>query len=172
MQTNTERPDVSPERHLAVELAWLGKHSEDVIEPDLAIIDAHHHLWGRSRSPHYSFDDYLQDLNSGHKIVATVFVESRAMYRPYGPAELRSVGEVEFANGIAAMSASGDYGRARACAGIVASMDLQAGAKAESIIRAHEAAGGGRLRGFRQIRHIAIIPIYGCRSGPACKSAQ
>ncbi len=42
--------------------------------------------------------------------LATVFVECGAMYRAYGPEAYRGVGETEFVNGAAAMSASGVYG--------------------------------------------------------------
>ena len=50
-------------------------------------------------------------MNSGHNVLATVFVQSgENMYRADGPAELKPVGEVEFVNGIAAMAASGASG--------------------------------------------------------------
>jgi hypothetical protein len=51
---------------------------------------------------------------------STVFIEARAMYRADGPEEMRSVGEVEFVQGMAAASASGLYGPGRAAAAIVA----------------------------------------------------
>ena len=41
------------------------------------------------------------------------------MCRATGVAKLRPVGEIEFANGVAAMAASGTYGKTQACAGIV-----------------------------------------------------
>jgi len=53
-------------------------------------------------------------------VVATVFVECRAMYRAAGPVEMRPVGETEFVAGIAAMSDSGRYGPTRVAAGIAA----------------------------------------------------
>ena len=34
----------------------------------------------------YLLDDFLADANTGHKVVATVFEECRAMYRARGPA--------------------------------------------------------------------------------------
>ena len=48
-------------------------------------------------------------------MIATVFVDCRAFYKADGPVELRSLGETEFVNGVAAMSASGRYGATRAC---------------------------------------------------------
>ena len=64
-------------------------------------------------------DDLLADTNSGHNIVATVFVQCRSMHRAGGPEEMKPVGETEFVNGVAAMSASGGYGKTKICAGIV-----------------------------------------------------
>jgi predicted TIM-barrel fold metal-dependent hydrolase len=72
------------------------------------------------------------------------------MYRRDGPAPLRPVGETEFVNGVAAMSASGLYGEARACAGIVGHADLKQGSAVREVLEAHIAAGGGRFRGIRQ----------------------
>ena len=68
----------------------------------------HHHLWDRGGWT-YLLPELLADLNTGHKIIATVFEECRSMYRGSGPVEMRPVGEVEFVAGIAAMSASGGY---------------------------------------------------------------
>jgi len=107
--------------------AWLAKQPpEPTLDPDLPIIDTHHHFWDRAtdRPGHrYLLDELLADLNTGHNIVATVFLECRSMYRADGPAEMRPVGETEFVNGIAAMSASGAYGSTRVAAGIVGYAD-------------------------------------------------
>ena len=61
------------------------------------------------------------------------------------------VGQVEFANGIAAMAASGSYGNTLVCAGIVGTADLRTGAGAAEVLDAQIAAGGGRFRGIRFI---------------------
>jgi predicted TIM-barrel fold metal-dependent hydrolase len=124
--------------------------AEAVLEPDLPIIDPHHHLWDGPQ-PRYLFNDLLADLSSGHAIEATVFVNCWAMLKADGPEELRPVGEVEFANGVAAMSASGKYGPTRVCAGIVGDADLRLGAAVERVLERHERAGGGRFRGIRHI---------------------
>jgi len=62
---------------------------------------------------------------------------------------MRSVGEVEFANGVAAMAASDAFGTVKACAGIVGNVDLRLGEAAEEVLDAHIQAGGGRYRGVR-----------------------
>ena len=127
---------------------WLDRRHEEIIEPDLPIIDPHHHLWDRP-GWHYLLDELLADLNSGHRIVATVFLQCRAMHRADGPEAFRPVGETEFVNGVAAMSASGGYGPARVCAGIVGHADLTLGAPVREVLEAHLRAGGGRFRGIR-----------------------
>ncbi len=136
--------------YLPVRQSWLDRRREPVLDPDLPIIDPHHHLWDRP-GWRYLLDELLADTGSGHNIVATVFVQARAMYRGTGPVELRPVGETEFANGIAATSASGIYGKTRVCAGIVGHADLALGGRVEPILEAHIRAGGGRLRGIRHI---------------------
>jgi predicted TIM-barrel fold metal-dependent hydrolase len=59
------------------------------------------------------------------------------------------VGETEFVNGIAAQSASGTYGDARHCKGIVSFADLTLGAAVDEVLEAHMAAAPARLRGIR-----------------------
>ena len=131
---------------------WLALTVEEPLEPDLPICDPHHHLWdgetGRV-APRYLLDEILADVRSGHNVVSTVFIECGAMFRPDGPEPLRAVGETEFVNGIAAMSASGLYGPTRIAAGIVGTAGLRLGAAVGSVLDAQIAAGGGRFRGIR-----------------------
>jgi predicted TIM-barrel fold metal-dependent hydrolase len=110
----------------------------------------HHQHWDRP-GWRYLLDELLADTGSGHNIIATVFVQARAMVRATGPTELQPVGETEFVNGIAAMSASGIYGRTKVCAGIVGHADLTLGSRVEPILVAHVRAGGDRFRGIRHI---------------------
>ncbi|MGQ0580391.1 MAG: amidohydrolase family protein [Reyranella sp.] len=137
--------------HLAVRKDWLARRREDILEPDLPIVDPHHHLIDRPESGTYLLPDLLADIASGHRIVATVYLEWLSMYRADGPEEMRPVGEIEFANGVAAMSASGSYGVPRVCAGIVGHADLMLGARVTGVLEAMIAAGGGRFRGIRYI---------------------
>ncbi len=137
--------------HLAVRKDWLARRREDALEPALPIVDPHHHLIDRPESGTYLLPDLLEDIASGHNVVATVYLEWLSMYRAGGPEEMRPVGEIEFANGVAAMSASGGYGRPRVCAGIVGHADLMLGARVAPVLEAMVAAGGGRFRGIRYI---------------------
>jgi predicted TIM-barrel fold metal-dependent hydrolase len=133
---------------------------EPILDPDLPIVDSAHHLFDRP-ALRYMLDDFLKDVNSGHRIVASIYVETLAFARKDGPEMLRPLGEVEFANGIAAMSASGVYGDCRVCAGIVGHADLRFGsAVGELLDRALEAAPD-RFRGVRQltIEHDSDAPF-------------
>jgi L-fuconolactonase len=130
--------------------SWLDQLHEDIVEPELPICDPHHHLWDHPDS-RYLLDELLQDVGSGHNVVSTVFVECGSMYRSDGPEALRPVGETEFVNGVAAMSASGGYGDLRVCAGIVGFADLTLGAAVGEVLDLHMARSGR----FRGIRHAA-----------------
>lgn len=123
---------------------------EAILDPDLVIIDTQHHLFDRP-SLRYMLEDYLDDVYAGHKVLASVYVETRAMARPDGPEWLRPIGEVEFANGVAAISSSGGYGPCRVAAAIVGYADLSVGdAVAQTLDRALSTAPD-RFRGIRQI---------------------
>ena len=129
--------------------AWLAKQPpEAILDPELPIIDTHHHFWDRP-DHRYLLDELLADLATEHNIVATVFLECRSMYRAAGPPAMRPVGETEFVAGIAAISASGTYGPTRVAAGIVGHADLTLGDRVEPVLEAHIRAGGGRFRGVR-----------------------
>jgi L-fuconolactonase len=151
--------------------ALLG--TETILEPELRIVDPHHHLWSHPPSTlqllektrdnlmlgallpafrdksRYLFDECLADLNSGHNVRATVYVEVGSMQRRTGPTALRSVGEIEFANGMAAIAHSGVLTDIAMCAGIVGRVDLRLGDAVRGVLEAHLRAGGGRYRGVR-----------------------
>lgn len=142
--------------------------SEAALEPDLPIIDPHHHLWDLrpmlrmfpvphhpfiaaiAPNAHYTFDQLHAHLTTGHNIIGTVFMECGAFYNgAYGDA-LKTVGEVEFVTGVAAQSASGLYGQGRYCAGIVGHADLMLGSEAGAVL---DALGAAAPRRFKGIRH-------------------
>jgi len=129
----------------------MNSSPDEVVEPGLPIIDPHHHLWTDGVSGRFMLEDLLADLGSGHDVRATVYIECGSCYRAGGPEELRPVGEIEFANGIAAMGASGAYGPARFCASIVGFADLLLGSRIDSVLESLVAAGNSRLKGIRQI---------------------
>lgn len=134
--------------HISVRPQWLGLWDEAVLEPELEIVDAHHHLWDRP-SGRYLFEDLLDDVRSGHNVRSSVYVQCRSMFDVSRPEQFRSVGEVEFANGVAALSASGQYGDFRACAAIVAGADLTHGLAIAPVLEEMIERAGPRLRGIR-----------------------
>src|SRR5271169_4147214 len=130
--------------------AWLAKRpTEAALEPDLPIIDPHHHFWDTPHRGQYLLPELLSDIGGGHNIVSTVFLECRAMHRKEGSRDMAALGEVEFVTGIAAMSASGTYGPCRVAEGIVGGGDLSVGAPVRALLEAEIQAAGGRLRGMR-----------------------
>ena len=155
--------------------------AENILDPDLPIVDPHHHLWFetaeslarrapkavnpysfvRHRVPRYLFDEVAADVTDGHRIVATVYAECGSMYRAGGAAAMKPVGEVEHAAGVAAIADSGGYLATRLCAGIVGHADLTLGHAVEDVLTAQLASGGGRFRG---IRHVSAfdpdIPLF------------
>jgi L-fuconolactonase len=122
---------------------------EEILDPDRPIIDTHHHFYDTS-SLRYMFDELRSDVEAGHNIVATLYVSTRAMSRIEGPEALRPLGEVEFANGIAAQSASGNYGDTRICAGILGFADLTTGSDTAELLDRYLSAAPDRFRGIRQ----------------------
>ena len=137
--------------------SWIAKETpEPVLEPDLPIIDPHHHLWDLRpnnqmgfRQEVYLCEEISRDISeSGHNVVQTVFAQCGAFYRADGPEEMRCIGETEFVNGIAAMSRSGVYGSTRLCTGIFSTADLRLGSSAEAVLTAHLEASPN-FRGVR-----------------------
>src|SRR3981189_3702629 len=127
---------------------WLAQRKEEILESSRPIVDPHHHLWDRG-GQRYMIEEMAADAPPGHNVIATVYVDCRSMYRASGPEALRPVGEVEFANGVAAMSASGGYGPTAICAGIVGHANLLLGEAARPVLEAEIIAGTGRFRGIR-----------------------
>lgn len=131
--------------------AWLAQYTEAALEPDLAIIDPHHHLsdhgWGG-----YLAGELLADLGSGHRIESTVFIQVGFAYRDSGPEHLRPVGETERVVQIAreaGLAQQAALPPTQLCAGIVGFADLSLGAAVEEVLAAHLEAGAGRFRGIR-----------------------
>jgi L-fuconolactonase len=145
MPTESAEPRLYPHPH--VDEAWLNRLHEDIIEPDLPIVDAHHHLWERP-SGRYLLDELRADLGSGHNIRATVFIQCGYGYRSDGPDEMRPVGETQRVAAIAAQA--GAEGAPGICAGIVGYCDFRLGDRVDAVLEAHVAAGAGRFRGIRQ----------------------
>ena len=135
----------------AADPIWLAKSKETAIEPELPIIDPHHHLWRAPRAQ-YLLDEFWTDINAGHNVIATICVECPDNYRTPGPKAFRPVGETEFA---AAIGDKADqlFPKSRLNAGIISRVDLADGDDARALLEAHIAAGRGRFKGVRFSTH-------------------
>jgi predicted TIM-barrel fold metal-dependent hydrolase len=136
---------------------WLAKLSEDVLEPELPIVDPHHHFWDHPGNP-YLLDDFLADRNSGHNVVATVYMQVFWAHRGDGPASMRPIGETEAVMSVVEEAKRRGI-RARIAAGIVGYAELALGADVEPVLAAQLEAGAGRFRGIRNIaaRHPKFV---------------
>lgn len=133
--------------YLAVRPDWLALGNEEILEPDLPIIDAHHHFYDKPDWV-YMEDEYLADVRSGHRVLATVYMQARTRYYDHGPVDLRVVGETSYvAQQAEALSKTG----IQVAAGIVGHADLRAGAEVRKVLEAHIDAGRGRFRGIRHL---------------------
>src|SRR5271168_5464321 len=67
---------------------WLALTQEETLEPEILICDPHHHFWDfrSERIPYqrYLLHELAADVNCGHNVRSTVFIEARSMYRPDG----------------------------------------------------------------------------------------
>lgn len=136
-------------------LEWHARASpENALEPQMPIVDPHHHLFATEGDVrYYRMQDLVGDLSTGHKVIGTVYVEAYfAGWRQSGPEALRPVGEVERIAGLTRSPLSLAHGPCRAAAGIVAYADLRLGDEVARVLEAEIAAAEGRLRG---VRHIA-----------------
>lgn len=121
---------------------WLATQAiEPVLEPDLAIIDAHFHLVDVP-GLRYLAPEFAADMDTGHRIEGTVYAEAQTAYLTSGPEVRRPVGETEF---IATRAAADP----RIATGIVGYADLMHGAAVEAALQAHGVAGCGRFKGIR-----------------------
>ena len=132
---------------------WLALTTEETLEPEIVICDPHHHFWVHRPEPadyqQYLLPDLAGDVNSGHNVHSTVFIEVRCEYRTDGPDEMKPVGEVEYVQTIADASASGSHGPTKAAAAIIGHADLKLGEGVRPVLEAMQAASPNRFRGVR-----------------------
>lgn len=146
--------------------AWRAQVIEEAIDPDLPIIDSHHHLWGSSPAEPwepYPAEALFADIaNCGHNIVGTVYTDSHANYRADGPEHMKVVGEVEFVQEVSDKAIALGGAAKGACAVIVSSANLSLGAAVGEVLDAQIAASPR----YRGIRHMTALdpdlpPMYG-----------
>ncbi|MDA0978077.1 MAG: amidohydrolase family protein [Proteobacteria bacterium] len=148
--------------------AWLALVQEDIIEPDLPIVDPHHHLWRHPGLSPYLLENLWADTSSGHNVVKTVFVECHAEYRKDGPDHERPLGETEF---VCQQADASDKDPTQATiAGIVGHVDLSLdNTLLRDLLAQHATLAGGRFRGIRdagaRADHPEVMRIAG-RAAP------
>ncbi len=161
-------------RHIPIRQDWLARRVEAAIEPEMPIIDAHHHLWDSSDG-RFGLKEMNDEIASGHNVVATVFVEARRNYFTDGEPEYRSVGETGMAAEMARESLQLSNGRIQVAAGIVGYVDLRLGRPAGDVLDRHIEAGNGRFRGVRntsawhedpEARGSIVVPPRGLLQDP------
>jgi predicted TIM-barrel fold metal-dependent hydrolase len=135
-KTNLQQAKETWEKGSATHQAWLDQTPEKALEPELEIIDTHHHLWdmrmlngynlfGLFKQQYYLTDELVNDcIGGGHNITKTVYMEAHAFQSKDVEAVMAPLGEVQFVQGIAAQFASGTYGPFRGAAGIIGTADL------------------------------------------------
>jgi len=143
----------------------LAKTIEQAIEPDLEIVDPHHHLWDTvTIYGRYELADLRIDASAGHNVTQTVFVDCGANYFTDGPAHLRPVGETVYVAGRAEQS---DRTPGVTIAAIVGHVDLTGGNRVGEALDAHRVAAAGRFRGVRHSGARAEDPtVAASRTGP------
>jgi predicted TIM-barrel fold metal-dependent hydrolase len=141
---------------------WLDRAPEEpVLDPGIAIVDTHHHVWETASRGRYMLEELHADLASGHNVVATVFVDCHFSYRTDGPEEMKAVGEVEAVAALADESDRRFPGKARVAQGIVGNADLSLGDRVVPVLEAMVAAGRGRFRGVRNSAGWHPDPVIG-----------
>ena len=133
--------DFTEKMKLAVQERWLSQNPEDIIEPELEIIDAHHHLWDYRAFEHWPYPEYKLYMitefekdavnTGGHNIKGTVYVQCGTGYRKDGAPHLQAVGEVQFCEEIHNKSKESEV---RVCWGCVGSVDLHSAEAEEALI--------------------------------------
>lgn len=137
--------------------AWLHGHKEAPVEPDLPIVDAHHHLWPEP-SHRFGLREMVESA-AGLNLIGSVFVECGAAYSmemrygadcdDHAPAHALTVEETRFV--MDAIEGDAEARRLGLCGGIVGFVDLQLGrSRATALLEQHKDAGRGRFRGIRQ----------------------
>ncbi len=133
--------------------AWLDQVQEEIVEPDLPIIDPHHHLWSYA-GVDYLAEQFFRDTDSGHMVKKTVYVECNSEYRESGPEHLKPLGETEFA-----LRQAKQFEKlgGTVIAGIVGYANMRLRDGLEELLDQHMEVSEGRFKG---VRHSAARAEY------------
>ena len=130
---------------------WLNQVKEEIIDPQLPIIDPHHHLWNGDDQLAGSFPYLIEHLNedifSGHNIIGTIFMECAAGYYLNGEEKYKPVGETEFV--INLIKDSKKLSKSTNIMGIIGYADLMLGGEVKDVLNKHLLKGKGLFKGIR-----------------------
>ena len=130
---------------------WLAQVQEEIIDPQLPIIDPHHHLWNGDNQLAGSFPYLIENLNedtfSGHNIVGTIFMECAQGYYSNGEEKYKPVGETEFVVNL--IKASKKLLKTTNIIGIIGYADLMLGGEVKDVLDKHLLKGDGLFKGIR-----------------------
>ena len=127
---------------------WIDLVQEEILDPNIEIIDPHHHLWhgpedhpGVKGSYRYLLEDLWKDTSSGHNIKKTVFIDCGQEYYQEGPEQFKPVGETEFVVEIA-KQAQEDLSQAQ-ISGIIGHANMMLGSSVKEVLELHLDKGEG-----------------------------
>ena len=130
---------------------WLALVKEEIIDPELPIIDPHHHLWNGDNqlagSFPYLIEHLSEDTNSGHNIVGTIFMECAQGYYQEGEDKYKPIGETEYVMKI--IKDAKKTSNSANIIGIISFADLMLGSKVKDILNQHILIGEGLFKGIR-----------------------
>lgn len=118
---------------------------EDIILPDLPIVDAHIHLWDRTGFDYFA-PNYLADVDDGHNVTSSIYVECNMGYDPSLPEDMKPVSEIHY---VMDQIAQGEGKPHNLSAGILGAANLLLGREVKPILDAQIAASEDRFRGVR-----------------------
>ena len=140
-----------------VDLDWLKKIREDVIDPEQRIIDPHHHLWPKTtegsanvkrlRLYNYMLEDFWQDTSSGHNVTDSVYIECSEFFWNSEKEHLNPVGETEHIKGLAQLSQKNST--KTSISGIIGHANLLLGKDVNEVLERHIDIGGNLFKGIR-----------------------
>lgn len=143
---------------------WLKRVVEPILEPNLPICDAHHHLWAFESSC-YEINEYHHDIvegpqkDLGHNVVSSVAVECTTSYSKAQGAQMRYVGESVYINSLAEQCRARPDKFPQIAAAIIARADLDDPGSLQEAISAHKQASPTRFRGFRHATGWDVDPL-------------
>tara|TARA_B100001142_G_scaffold213228_1_gene211339 strand:+ start:1885 stop:2913 length:1029 start_codon:yes stop_codon:yes gene_type:complete len=130
---------------------WLAQVKEEIINPELPIIDPHHHLWNGDNQLASSFpyliDNLSEDTNSGHNIVGTIFMECAQGYYHEGEDKYKPIGETEYVMKV--IKDSKKTSNSANIIGIISFADLMLGSEVKDVLNQHILIGEGLFKGIR-----------------------